>query len=139
MAVYGVGFNYGGYDSQKERFLKEGKVCTDWSEEGGKYFHECMRRMNPGDIVFLKSFLISGQTLRVHAIGLVKEGYRRNEQSEGCVEVEWLWKPSVPCDIPIKDGFVGRSSTVYEEINPEVIKEIISLLSGKPCEEQLGK
>ncbi|NIA10461.1 MAG: hypothetical protein GWP10_12215, partial [Nitrospiraceae bacterium] len=121
MAVYGVGFHYGGYDSQKERFLKEGKVCTDWPEDKGKYFCECMRRMNLGDIVFLKSFSINKQTLDVYAIGLVKEGYQWNERSEGCVKVKWLWKSKVPYSIPIKDGFVGRNTTVYEEINPEVI------------------
>ena len=128
MAVYGVGFNYGGYDSQKERFLKEGIVCTDWPEKDGRYFHECMRRMKLGDIVFLKSFLRADQALRVYAIGLVEGVYQKNGQNERCVKVKWLLELDSPCDIPVKDGFICRTGAIYEEINPVVISKIISLL-----------
>ncbi len=128
MAVYGFGFKYNGHESQLKRFLSDSKVCTDWPEYK-KYFHEQIRRILPGDLVFLKTFKRQGQTLRIYAVGIVRDFEYDNKMGEKCIKVEWFWSSEQPFEIrEIKDGCISRTTTVYEEINKEVIQKLIGLM-----------
>ena len=87
--------------------------------------------MHLEDIIFLKIFDIKSQTLNIYAIGMVNDKYRE-DGTEGCIGVKWLWLTENPEKISdLRDGFVCRNTTIYEEINPRVINKIITILSAK--------
>jgi len=127
MAVYGIGVKYGRWDDKSKDFLQQKKACIGW-ENDAKYFQEQLKKVRPGDIVFLKTFYPKEQRLTVIAIGIVTQGFENHREDLGnCIGVEWLWKGEE--NKTIKDHFPGRWTAIYEELNPEVINWLIEILT----------
>lgn len=93
-------------------------------------FQETFLGIKKEDNIYLKSFLIKKQVLRIKATGKVI--CTKNNQKETdlgyCIEVEWdKYVPNGLRDISINDG-VPRNIRIYREYNPDIIKIIDELI-----------
>lgn len=68
---YGIGAAFSsGTEDHASTFISKGFACIGWNSEDAPAFHEMLRQINIGDIIFLKSFSPKAG-LYIKAIGLV--------------------------------------------------------------------
>jgi hypothetical protein len=134
---YGIGAAYSsGTEDYTSTFINKGIACIGWDSKDAPAFHEILRQINIGDIVFLKSFSPKAG-LYIKAIGLVSSskilqpneteylGYAREVawKFRALKQNQWLWLGR----LQDKYDFM-RGGTMYIEMNPDVQTKIIAEL-----------
>ncbi|MBQ9226132.1 MAG: hypothetical protein IJ177_08095 [Fibrobacter sp.] len=134
---YGIGAAYSsGTEDHASTFISKGIACIGWNSKDAPAFHEMLRQINIGDIVFLKSFSPKAG-LYIKAIGLVTSsrilqpsetanlGYAREVawKFHATRQSNWLWLGR----LQDKYDFM-RGGTMYIEMNPDVQARILAEL-----------
>ncbi len=107
-------------------FIEHDFVCLPHSPDGNIDLHNTVSPIRTEDIVFIKHCL-SGSSLKIEAIGVVKSEFPSDVDSEVCLPVEWLWLGEKVIK-HFDENFSMRGSPIYEEHDIVVQREIINLL-----------
>ena len=92
MAVFGVGAYFDGTRDVSPEFLEQGVACVGWSERDAPALHNLLRRIQTGDIVYIKAHP-PGRELIVKGIGIVTDDVVGNHGDLGRgVRVRWIWR-----------------------------------------------
>lgn len=127
MAIYGMGACYEGKHDKTNDFVLRGVACVGWPKKDAPAVHTLLERMQPSDIVYIKSFTPQAGLL-IKAIGLVitDEVYDVPKLGRGR-SITWVWEGRLAVG-HIKDGLPVRSHTIYEELNIGVRWMVMRLL-----------
>jgi len=131
MAVYGIAAMYGGVDDQTKKFFDLGVACVGWAPDKAPAAHAQMASVKAGDIFFIKSYAPTAG-LHIKAVGIVTDAtFRKITDALGWgVSVRWVQIPGGRIAIgPVEDhSDYLRRGTIYEEFNPEVIRQVLDVL-----------
>lgn len=133
MAVWGIG----AYAKEKncdlsEECLKNNCAIIRFEEGTHEKEYNMFRTIKPGDIVFLKARYIYNRPMKVKAIGIAFDTNLCVENgTDGNPGIKVLWLKNL-----IKDPYIvekdrhndGSAFTIYEETNPQIIREILEQL-----------
>lgn len=89
-----------------------------------------IKSMKAGDIVYIKKCNV-GSPITVRAIGVIKDYESRTIDGVAKIarNVKWLYYEEFLIENPKREDKNNvRSNSVYEEFNPNIIKEIIDKL-----------
>ncbi|HIZ83013.1 MAG TPA: hypothetical protein H9668_01145 [Firmicutes bacterium] len=130
MAVWGIGANWDKRDVSRE-FVGYSTASIGYDEKDNSTFHDKMKKVNVGDLIFIKAKFMEKGTMLVKAIGIVTDKSLCLENGfdghEG-IKVHWVRNlTDNPVEI-ISPGEYGSTHTFYEEKDKNVIKRIIDLL-----------
>ena len=132
MAIFGIGAFWDDHDDKTDEFVINGKACIGWWPTDVPSLYKLLRTVKVGDIIYIKS--TPPGELRIKAVGIVTDGdsfpYDDNAKQNGvfnCLHVKWLWHGG-PVIITAKDKYNVRNNSLYEEVNPEVQKTVLSLM-----------
>jgi hypothetical protein len=130
MAIYGIGANYEGKYDKRNDFFTNDCACVGWDVQEAPALHSILKKVKIGDIIYIKSMVISTKELLVRAVGIVTDDEIKTYSNLGeGVKVKWMWKGEnrIPLTAPIYRYNVFNN-TIYEEYNPAIQKEIVSLI-----------
>lgn len=131
MSVWGIGANWDKQDVS-DKFIAHETAAIGWDEEQNSTYHRLMKKVCLGDLIFIKARFMMNVPLRIKGIGLVidtklskENGYRDREG----IKVHWIKDlTDSPVDLSVSPTDPKCVQTLYEEENPEVIRQIINLL-----------
>lgn len=127
MSIYGFGAHYD--EDKSQEFISNGVVCVGYNIGDAPAFHQILRYLKPGDIVYLKSFP-PGKGLTIKATGIVTDEEVSDYGNLGMGRrVLYTWTGEVSLS-NIPDKYNVRRITAYEEFNHEVQILVIDTLLG---------
>jgi len=128
LAIFGLGAYYDGTTDMSDDFISNGLACIGWKERHGPAFHNVMRHIKVGDIVYLKSHPPT-IGLIIKAVGIVTDDRVSTKKNLGrsCIKVRWIWNGNQVIG-KIDDKYNVRNVTLYEEYSPVVQKRVLKLL-----------
>lgn len=133
MNIWGLGTCYGGYDDKKDIFIKNNIAAIGWSEDEALDLYAMMRKVDIGDIIYLKSSYPKkgvGRILRIKAVGKVINPNKKFE-GKSAVGMEYI-KNFTSFDLALNE-YKGKNSvygsTFYQEYNPIIIEKILKYIS----------
>lgn len=141
MAIYGAGWFYdrkGKYSREEiyNELMREEVFFTDYAMDTSPRVMNLLKKANKGDIIYLKSYPIREQTLKIQAIGKFKDNGPVEIETIGgqkgyARSIDWV-KPLLATPILFKIPS-GRkyNTTLYEENNDEIVSEIMKCLNEK--------
>ena len=131
MAIFGIGAYYDGTTDMSGTFIAEGFACIGWKEWHGPGFHNIMRHIKVGDVIYLKAFP-PNVGLIIKAVGIVTDDKIRERKKLGkaCMKVRWIWSGKKVLG-RLEDKYNVRLVTMYEEFSPVVQKEVLKLLFSR--------
>lgn len=133
MAIWGMGANFSIKDNQLDNFIRENFVCIGWSEQEQPKYYELMKKIKIGDIIYIKSFYITTNPMKIKAIGVVTDTFKNSNSHQGyenCdneVKIKWL-NTDLNEELPVNDKYKERKSSIFKEDNEEIAKRIIALI-----------
>jgi len=133
--IYCLGARYGG-EWMVNKFVDAGVACVGWKEEDAPAIYKQLRSIQIGDIIALKAFGASSETVTIMAVGVVTDDdVRRVTADLGYgIEVDWVKHDSD------EEGWTMnpkashdkhrncRVGTLYQEFNPIIQRDIIDLM-----------
>lgn len=90
MAIWGMGANFSIKDNQLDNFIRENFVCIGWSEQEQPKYYELMKKIKIGDIIYIKSFYITTNPMKIKAIGVVTDTFKNSNSHQGYEN--WIMK-----------------------------------------------
>ncbi|NLU08819.1 MAG: hypothetical protein GXW91_11450 [Clostridiales bacterium] len=134
MSIYGIGASFEGkYNKQKE-FISKGCACIGWEEYQAPALYKVLKKVNIGDLMYIKSMSIATKELLIKAVGVVTDNnitfYKDTVGSYlgNGVKVNWLWNDEKR--IKISDEMYRYNvfnNTLYEEFNSDIQKLVVKL------------
>ena len=74
MAVWGIGAYFPGEKEDKaKQFVEMRRIIIGHSEDVHPKFHQMLRSVQPGDIVFIKARFMLNQPMKIKAIGIATD------------------------------------------------------------------
>jgi hypothetical protein len=135
MNVYGIGAYYSSFSPSdvSPDFIDEEGVFVGYDPDDAPSFHTILRRMQIGDLVYIKAIHRQKNAILVKAVGMVSDDEiigggqdgQRHELGTGR-RVSWLWRGDEPVTLADHDP-ANRDVTIYEELDPKVQREIVRL------------
>jgi hypothetical protein len=130
VAVFGVGAFYDGSRDVSLSFIEQGIACVGWSEQDAPALHSLLRRIQTGDIVYIKAHP-PGRELIVKGVGVVTDDVVRDYGDLGRgVHVRWVWRGNEVFPEAENERYNVRNNTLYEEMSPAVKTSVLNLLLG---------
>lgn len=130
MAVWGIGANWDSKDVSRE-FVGYSTAAIGYNKEDKATYHEKIRSVKLGDLIFIKAKFKETGTMLVKAIGIVTDRHLCPENGfDGHDGIKVCWIRNFT-DNPVKitsPGEYGSTHTFYEEQKEEVIRQIVKLL-----------
>lgn len=129
MAIYGIGAKYSGRDVF-DSFIDNECAGIGWSAKKNISGHAMIKSMKAGDIVYIKKCNV-GSPITVRVIGVIKDYESKTIDGVAKIarNVKWLYHEEFLIENPKREDKNNvRSNSVYEEFNPNIIKEIIDKL-----------
>jgi hypothetical protein len=129
MAIYGIGAFHDGERDVSNAFIEQGVACLGWDEQQAPALYVALRRLQPGDLVYIKSH--PRGRLIIKAVGVVEDGEVRRYGDLGHgVRVRWGWHgdPVIFDETPEERRYNVRNISLYEELSPMVRAEVLRLL-----------
>lgn len=135
---YAFGSNYSGSEEKMSDFVSNEVACIGWNPTEAQPLHQLMSSINPGDIIFLKSYPPQAG-LYIKAIGIAYDTETTfNIPNLGFgKKVKWLWSAENESEY-IKMGHLRdkydnmRNGSIYIEcssiVQKVIIDKIVSLL-----------
>lgn len=134
MSIYGIGSNYEGKYDKKEEFIDKSCACIGWKENDAPALYNLLKRVNIGDLIYIKSMSIATKELLIKAVGVVtdniiKEYKDKNNYNLGKgISVKWLWNGKEKINISQeKYRYNVFNNTLYEEFNSDIQKLVVEL------------
>ncbi len=133
MAVFGMGAIFNGAEDHVQDFIERNIASMGWGAADAPYFHEILRLISIGDIIYLKSYSPTGG-LTIKAVGMVTRAVHiahlsaDDDEGRASVGVRWIHRADE------KVGAVGdradfmRRGSLYQEHNPDVQRLVQKLL-----------
>lgn len=114
--------------------ISKGLFFTDYTKKTSKKVMKLLGKAKAGDIIYLKSYYIKQQTLKIQAIGYFKDDELIEEtigrQKGNARRVNWVKELSTPISFKIPSAR-KYNTTFYEENRVENILEIMNYLDEK--------
>lgn len=139
MIMYGGGWCYdrkGKCDKLDiyNELISKGLFFTDYTKKTSKKVMKLFGKAKAGDIIYLKSYYIKQQTLKIQAIWYFKDDELIEEtigrQKGNARRVNWVKELSTPISFKIPSAR-KYNTTFYEENRVENILEIMNYLDEK--------
>jgi hypothetical protein len=134
MSIYGIGASYEGkYNKQKE-FISKSCACIGWEEYQAPALYNVLKKVNIGDLMYIKSMSIATKELLIKAVGVVVDNIITSyDDGNGShlgngIKVKWLWNDEKR--IKISDEMYRYNvfnNTLYEEFNDDIQKLVVKL------------
>lgn len=126
LRYWGIGAMYDNVSVVND-FLDRGIACVGWDNKTAGTLHSILKdHIKVGDVIFIKSYSLS-TGLRIKAVGIVNDNQYIDRGFGFGVGVTWKWDGIEEIG-KVKDKYNVRSITLFEEFNPEIIKQIDDLL-----------
>lgn len=119
--VWGIGAFWSGskQPDRTEKFRKAHCAEIDWSNDDAPALYEMFSRVEPGDIIYVKS-KPPGKRLYIKLIGHVLD-----KPDGSKVKVEWVSETQIVHDLTaVETRYNVYSLTFYEEMNPTIRWEV---------------
>ena len=135
MAVWGIGAYFPGEKEDKaKQFVEMRRMIIGHSEGVHPKFHQMLRSVQPGDIVFIKARFMLNQPIKIKAIGIATDCRvcleNGMEGREGII-INWIKDMTdQPVDIKKDRKNEGSTTTMYQEGSVEIINQIAELLKS---------
>lgn len=114
--------------------ISKGLFFTDYTKKTSKKVMKLLGKAKAGDIIYLKSYYIKQQTLKIQAIVYFKDDELIEEtigrQKGNARRVNWVKELSTPISFKIPSAR-KYNTTFYEENRVENILEIMNYLDEK--------
>ena len=135
MAVWGIGAYFPGEKEDKaKQFVEMRRMIIGHSEGVHPKFHQMLRSVQPGDIVYIKARFMLNQPMKITAIGIATDCRvcleNGMEGREGII-INWIKDMTdQPVDIKKDRKNDGSTTTMYQERSVEIINQIAELLKS---------
>ena len=131
MHVWGMGFMFGRDDDRSGNFLDSGTAVIGWSMEDAPDLFAMLREVNLGDVLYLKTFGIRKQEVRVWHIGKVISTLNLVDNgTKYALGMKWVKSFDEPITLSLREQkYTGKNNvynnTFYREYNPGIIQNIL--------------
>jgi hypothetical protein len=131
VAIFGVGAFFDNTTDVSEDFLRKGIACVGWAQRAAPALHELLRRIQTGDIIYIKAHP-PGRDLIVKAVGLVtKDTIREHRKLGRGVTVRWIWRGNEVFHEAKNERYNVRNNTLYQEMSPVIQTSVLNLLLAR--------
>ncbi|NLB82576.1 MAG: hypothetical protein GX800_13425 [Clostridiaceae bacterium] len=132
MKVWGIGATW--EKSMIKKFEEENAVAIGWEEKDAPALYGMMNEIEPGDLVYVKSFVIKGKKLSIKAVGeVVGNDFRQPYvfgENHGTIHVKWRensFKHTESYMISSQEiRYNVYSHTLYREYNSQIIEKVLN-------------
>ena len=130
MATHFIGANYGG-TNMAETFVKDGVIGIGFDDTEAFPIHRAFGNIMTGDSIVIKAYSPSNG-LYIKAVGICTNSKLFHHPIyKSYKEVHWLWSGNECLGI-FRDSYTNiRTGTIYNELNEEILRKVISLATGK--------
>jgi len=133
MSIYGIGARYGS-EWMTDKFIDAGVAAIGFTEADAPEIFAQFRKVDIGDIMFMKAFGPNSSQLCIMGVGIVTDNdvVRINEELGQGIKVDWVFTDEYYIPERRKLGFDKhrnvRCGTLFEEHNREIKHLIIDIL-----------
>ena len=130
MKIWGMGFMYGRCNDKSKEFIKDRKAVIGWSEKEAPDLYAMLREVDIGDIIYLKTYYIKNQAVKIWHIGKVVNTLNLIG-TKYALGVEWIKSFDTPLALSFKEErYKGKNNvynnTFYREYNPNIIQCVLN-------------
>ena len=131
MRIWGMGFTW--EDDRSNEFINNGTAVIGWALEDAPDLYAMLREVELGDVIYLKTFGIQKQEVRIWHIGKVINTLSlADDGAKYALGVKWVksFGKGEPLSLLLREEkYTGKNNvynnTLYREYNPGIIQDVL--------------